>query len=206
MTSTETTPGSVAAAAARLQTELPLLEKQQQALELELVSVTKRLESARTALDALLAHCATYPSTTPMPTVDEESTGLDQQTSNRDAVDRGARPHSIGPEEPTSADSSAPNDQSNGVEKISAVDDHAPATVPHQAALEINDGAGLTEQVLKVLSMSGNRPVRARDIAQALGRDATSGSINAVRSTLDRLVATSRAHRAGRGLYQTPVS
>jgi hypothetical protein len=45
--------------------------------------------------------------------------------------------------------------------------------------------------------------VRARDVAAALGRDADSGSINAVRSTLDRLVASSRIQRVGRGLYRT---
>lgn len=65
---------------------------------------------------------------------------------------------------------------------------------------------GLTEQILEILSRSGSTPVRARDVASALGRDATPGSINAVRSTLDRLVGTSRAHRAGRGLYQAPQS
>ncbi|MFJ5228089.1 hypothetical protein [Streptomyces sp. NPDC088400] len=65
---------------------------------------------------------------------------------------------------------------------------------------------GLTEQILEILARSGSTPVRARDVASALGRDATPGSINAVRSTLDRLVGTSRAHRAGRGLYQAPQS
>ncbi|MEU3188895.1 hypothetical protein ABZ707_32545 [Streptomyces sp. NPDC006923] len=66
--------------------------------------------------------------------------------------------------------------------------------------------SGLTEQIVEILTKSGSTPVRARDVAQALGRDDTPGSINAVRSTLDRLVATSRAHRAGRGLYQAPTS
>ncbi|MFE1961122.1 hypothetical protein [Streptomyces sp. NPDC059479] len=61
---------------------------------------------------------------------------------------------------------------------------------------------GLTEQILAVLAGSADTPVRARDVAQALGRDESPGSINAVRSTLDRLVGSSRAHRAGRGLYQ----
>ncbi|MCL7377806.1 hypothetical protein [Streptomyces sp. 35G-GA-8] len=71
----------------------------------------------------------------------------------------------------------------------------APAPASEQAS-------GLTEQILAVLAASDGNPVRARDVAQELGRDGTPGSINAVRSTLDRLVGTSRAHRAGRGLYQ----
>ncbi|MFE2276474.1 hypothetical protein ACFXAE_04190 [Streptomyces sp. NPDC059454] len=39
-------------------------------------------------------------------------------------------------------------------------------------------------------------------MAAALGRDTDSGTINAVRSTLDRLVGTSRIRRSGRGLYR----
>ncbi|MEE1751552.1 hypothetical protein [Streptomyces sp. SP18CS02] len=70
------------------------------------------------------------------------------------------------------------------------------------AATVDNSGAGLTEQVLRVLSSSGDNAVRSRDVAQELGRDASSNSINAVRSTLDRLVATSRAQRVGPGLYR----
>jgi hypothetical protein len=52
----------------------------------------------------------------------------------------------------------------------------------------------------------GDRDVRARDVAAALGRDTDSGSINAVRSTLDRLVGTHRVQRTGRGLYRAPRS
>ncbi|MFE7570901.1 hypothetical protein ACFU76_28740 [Streptomyces sp. NPDC057539] len=75
----------------------------------------------------------------------------------------------------------------------------AAAVVPAPAS---EQASGLTEQILAVLAASDGKPVRARDVAQELGRDSTPGSINAVRSTLDRLVGTSRAHRAGRGLYQ----
>ncbi|MFJ4466510.1 hypothetical protein ACIP2X_03220 [Streptomyces sp. NPDC089424] len=63
-------------------------------------------------------------------------------------------------------------------------------------------GRGFTEQVIAVLSGDPGAALRARDVAEALGRAGSAGSINAVRSTLDRLVATSRAYRAGRGLYQ----
>ncbi|MFF7680430.1 hypothetical protein [Actinacidiphila glaucinigra] len=60
----------------------------------------------------------------------------------------------------------------------------------------------LTEQIMDFFERSGDTEVRARDVAAALGRDGDSGSINAVRSTLDRLVGTSRVDRAGRGLYR----
>ncbi|MFC8430102.1 hypothetical protein [Streptomyces sp. NPDC057253] len=64
----------------------------------------------------------------------------------------------------------------------------------------------LTEQILAYFAEVGDVEVRARDVAAALGRDADSGSINAVRSTLDRLVASSRVRRAGRGLYRAGSS
>ncbi|MGW1545037.1 hypothetical protein ACWCPM_33315 [Streptomyces sp. NPDC002309] len=60
----------------------------------------------------------------------------------------------------------------------------------------------LTEQILEYFATVGQADVRARDVAAALGRDTDSGSINAVRSTLDRLVGTSRIRRSGRGLYR----
>lgn len=60
----------------------------------------------------------------------------------------------------------------------------------------------LTEQILDFLGTAGGAEVRARDVAAALGRDRDSGSINAVRSTLDRLVGAGRIQRAGRGLYR----
>src|SRR5205823_4774923 len=43
----------------------------------------------------------------------------------------------------------------------------------------------LTEQILEYFEGAGDADVRARDVAAALGRDKDSGSINAVRSTLD---------------------
>ncbi|MFE2887362.1 hypothetical protein [Streptomyces sp. NPDC059272] len=60
----------------------------------------------------------------------------------------------------------------------------------------------LTEQIIDFFAHAADSEVRARDVAAALGRDTDSGSINAVRSTLDRLVGTSRIRRAGRGLYR----
>ncbi|MFE5239569.1 MULTISPECIES: hypothetical protein [unclassified Streptomyces] len=78
------------------------------------------------------------------------------------------------------------------------------AVAPTASAPAVADGGSLTEQVMEVVAASGHKALRARDVTEALGRELTAGSINTVRSTLDRLVATSRAHRAGRGLYQAP--
>ncbi|MGY3684025.1 hypothetical protein [Streptomyces sp. TE33382] len=60
----------------------------------------------------------------------------------------------------------------------------------------------LTEQILEYFAGVGDVEVRARDVAAALGRATDNSSINAVRSTLDRLVGTSRVRRTGRGLYR----
>ncbi|MFJ8780765.1 MULTISPECIES: hypothetical protein [unclassified Streptomyces] len=85
------------------------------------------------------------------------------------------------------------------------VDEH---TVPRASQTDADPDADkqygkLTEQVMAYFAEVGDTEVRAREVAAALGRDADSGSINAVRSTLDRLVASSRIQRAGRGLYRT---
>ncbi|MFE7711800.1 hypothetical protein ACFU6I_39985 [Streptomyces sp. NPDC057486] len=85
----------------------------------------------------------------------------------------------------------------------------AKARAPKKAAPAepaVDNSGSLTEMAMKVLASFGDTPVRARDVTKALGRELTPGSINTVRSTLDRLVGTSRAHRAGRGLYQAPAN
>ncbi|MGQ4386273.1 hypothetical protein [Streptomyces sp. SAS_270] len=81
------------------------------------------------------------------------------------------------------------------------------ALVTPAAAPQAEEQYGrLTEQIMAYFAQVGDAEVRAREVAAALGRDADSGSINAVRSTLDRLVAASRIQRAGRGLYRTKAS
>lgn len=64
----------------------------------------------------------------------------------------------------------------------------------------------LTNRIMEYFAGAGDVDVRARDVAAALGRDTDSGSINAVRSTLDRLVGASRLRRTGRGLYRAGTS
>ncbi|RMB84943.1 hypothetical protein [Streptomyces shenzhenensis] len=78
----------------------------------------------------------------------------------------------------------------------------------HAAAGTDTDGqkkyGTLTGQIMEYFAAVGDVDVRARDVAAALGRDSDSGSINGVRSTLDRLVGASRIRRTGRGLYRAP--
>ncbi|MFB7830952.1 hypothetical protein [Streptomyces sp. NPDC056056] len=98
----------------------------------------------------------------------------------------------------------APPRARRGKERPSAKKPRVTPT-PQQTPSATQGSTGLTEQVAAVLTQSPNSPMRARDVAKALGRDSSTGAINTVRSTLDRLVATSRADRAGRGLYQAPA-
>ena len=60
----------------------------------------------------------------------------------------------------------------------------------------------LTGQNLHHFAQIGDTDVRARDVAVASGRATDSGSIDAIRSTLDRLVGASRVRHTGRGLYR----
>ncbi|MGW5665480.1 hypothetical protein ACWEWG_36550 [Streptomyces sp. NPDC003758] len=83
--------------------------------------------------------------------------------------------------------------------------DASRARPDHEAEAEADSApkyGKLTEQILRYFAEVADTDVRARDVAAALGRDTDSGSINAVRSTLDRLVGTSRIRRVGRGLYR----
>lgn len=222
-------PGSIEATIDLLRSELPRLEERQQELEKELAAVTDRLESVRNALTALQTLSATGPARQPGtgsgPSVSAEA---ELATGPKAVTDpEKLPPAETGPspepqaEAPATPARRAPRKAATRTEgkqpakKTSqqkqprrsaktapAKRAKSPSAKKTTAATSGEEGTGLTEQVLGVLAESGGDPVRARDVNQALKRDDSPGSINAVRSTLDRLVATSRAHRAGRGLYQ----
>ncbi|MFI9612041.1 hypothetical protein ACIHCM_10195 [Streptomyces sp. NPDC052023] len=97
----------------------------------------------------------------------------------------------------------APEARTANEQAGSGQDAEAPVRSDASADADGNRKYGqLTEQILEYFATAGQADVRARDVAAALGRDTDSGSINAVRSTLDRLVGTSRIRRTGRGLYR----
>ncbi|WP_405594276.1 hypothetical protein OG741_01485 [Streptomyces sp. NBC_01410] len=233
MTTTANTPESITATTALLEEELPRLEEHQQMLEKELASVTDRLGSVRTALAALQALSGTAQLLTP--TSDAETVPPPASSADTETVSDTPAPPVTAQENSTSdatpersgtrasaarkgpAKKAATQKQSRRPAKKAA--SAKPAKAPKTAkpakttaakrttrAVAPTETGGLTEQVLAVLSKSGGKAVRARDVAEALGRDDTLNGINTVRSTLDRLVATSRAQRAGRGLYQAPAS
>ncbi|MFE3162640.1 hypothetical protein [Streptomyces sp. NPDC059224] len=168
----------VAVTAERLQEDLARLQMQKQALERELAAVVAHLGSVRQALSAF------------------ESLMRAPATAEEAEVAKGVAPQA----------------------DVAATDSASLATVPtprDQEPAGERDGESadgqkkygrLTEQIMEYFAGAGDIDVRARDVAAALGRDDDSGSINGVRSTLDRLVGASRIRRTGRGLYRAPRS
>lgn len=160
-----------------LQEDLDRLEAQKQALERELAAVVAHLGSVQRALSALQV-LMRDPSAGPADTAPEAEP---QQTP---------APRTDAPPEVTARTPAQ-------VRRISAADADAEGQKKY---------GRLTEQILDYFATVGDTDVRARDVAAALGRDTDSGTINAVRSTLDRLVGTSRIRRSGRGLYRAKRS
>ncbi|MFF7888741.1 hypothetical protein ACH40F_48640 [Streptomyces sp. NPDC020794] len=157
-----------------LQEDLARLEIQKQALERELAAVTAHLASVRLALGAL------------------QSLVTGSSAAAADAGRDDTRP--VEPARTVSADVA---------ETVADTDESREAAVPSDLDAASGKTYGkLTEQIVAYFAEAGDVDVRARDVASALGRDTDSGSINAVRSTLDRLVGTSRIRRTGRGLYR----
>ncbi|GAA1504639.1 hypothetical protein GCM10009730_04620 [Streptomyces albidochromogenes] len=235
MHSAATTPGSIEETTTLLEAELPRLEEHQQSLEKELAVVTERLESVRAALSALKALSQAPQMREPAVDAEPEAKPAPSASTEAELVtgpkaDSTAQAPRTPDDEPSAAAPAATRRRKSaktpaGTKRKSATSaakepKRRPAAKASQAksvkakptrktaaaAAPDEQSGGLTEQVVAVLARSGQSPVRARDVAQALGRDASTGSINAVRSTLDRLVATSRAQRAGRGLYQAPAN
>jgi hypothetical protein len=214
MTSATGTPNSVESTTALLQAELPRLEEHQQSLEKELAAVTERLESVRNALSALQAlslapgvrdQGAAAPDAPAVAGVESAPPAASpkKDAPAEEAPAAGAAPKKSAPKKRTPAKKTANPKRAKLDGAQGEAGKAAGAKKAQPAAASADDSAGgLTEQVLEVLAGAAGGSVRARDVAQVLGRDDSPGSINAVRSTLDRLVATSRADRAGRGLYQ----
>ncbi|MER5903257.1 hypothetical protein ABT150_24635 [Streptomyces mirabilis] len=166
-----------------LQAELARLELQKEALERELAAVVAHLGSVRRTLGA-------FESLLRAPAA-AASTG---STESAIAKHGQAAP----PAAPQAAVTSSESVGKTTERPVSA-DTGTDTDGPKQYGK-------LTEQIMEYFAEVGDLDVRARDVAAALGRDTDSGSINAVRSTLDRLVGTYRVQRTGRGLYRAPRS
>ncbi|MFD3586961.1 hypothetical protein [Streptomyces sp. NPDC058683] len=168
-----------------LQEDLARLQIQKQALERELAAVVAHLSSVRRALSAfeslMRAPAATEQVQVPKPVVPQAEIVSTESTKSAGIATTPAPRAQKSPSESEDADRPAPaGDDTDGQNKYGR----------------------LTEQIMEYFAAADDVDVRARDVAAALGRDSDSGSINGVRSTLDRLVGASRIQRTGRGLYR----
>ncbi|MET8329448.1 hypothetical protein [Streptomyces sp. NPDC005181] len=195
MVSVTHTAHNIEIATESLHEDLARLQVQKQALERELAAVVAHLGSVQKALSAL--------ETLMLNPAAAASTG----TAGAAAAEQGQAAAPVEPQ--TDSVSSEPAD----VATKSALRARKPESgkdAERVAAGTDTDGqkkyGKLTEQIMEHFAEVGDVDVRARDVAAALGRDSDSGSINGVRSTLDRLVSTSRVQRTGRGLYRAKRS
>ncbi|MFD6292858.1 hypothetical protein [Streptomyces sp. NPDC060205] len=178
-----------------LQGDLARLELQKRALERELAAVVAHLDSVQRALSALSVLMSDSPGATRSTPTGNTTTGNTDRHHTAEAVQE------VGPSraaEPPSEDT-APEESEGGQEKRTSRAPRAPRSKAPEPQQQYGQ---LTEQIIEYFAHIDDKEVRARDVAAALGRDTDSGAINAVRSTLDRLVGTSRIQRAGRGLYR----
>lgn len=158
-----------------LHEELARLELQKEALERELAAVVAHLGSVRRTLSA-------FEPLLPAPAAPQPAVTSPEST---DAATPSAAP--------TARKARSGKTTEHPVSAGTGTDTQGPKQY-----------GKLTEQIMEYFAEVGDSDVRARDVAAALGRDTDSGSINAVRSTLDRLVGTYRVQRSGRGLYRVP--
>ncbi|MET9110147.1 hypothetical protein [Streptomyces zhihengii] len=189
---------SIEITAENLQEEVLRLEAQRQALERELAAVVAHLGSVQQALAALQGLMVSPAASVPAP----------GRSAPEPLEPEPLEPGQAEPAEVPGTAAAAP--PAPGVRVRTSESEQERTRPTRRASERIAQDQGkygrLTEQIMEFFTGTGGAAVRARDVAAALGRDTDAGSINAVRSTLDRLVGTSRIQRAGRGLYRAQSS
>lgn len=197
MVSVTHTVRSIEITAENLQEEVHRLEAQRQALERELAAVVAHLGSVQQALAALQGLMQTASPAASGPATDSSA----PEPSEAEEVEPDGPPAAAAAPAGSAGSKGRARTSESGQERT------RPARRTSQRTTQDQGKYGrLTEQIMEFFAGTGGATVRARDVAAALGRDTDAGSINAVRSTLDRLVGTSRIQRAGRGLYRAHSS
>ncbi|MFD5721713.1 hypothetical protein [Streptomyces sp. NPDC127036] len=187
MASVSRTAHNVEITAESLQEDLSRLEVQKQALERELAAVVAHLSSVQRALGALEVLMLNPTSASAASARTEQAAPAVARQASSPAANGTVSTPTPKPESKSQSPSTS-EDQERSTSSTASADG--------------NSYGKLTEQIMAYFAQVGDSDVRARDVAAALGRDTNSGSINGVRSTLDRLVGASRVERAGRGLYR----
>ncbi|MEU1626717.1 hypothetical protein ABZ746_15605 [Streptomyces sp. NPDC020096] len=201
-----------------LEAELPRLEEQQHTLEKHLAAVTERMTAVRDALRSLQA----LSSASPLPEASAEAREVGAVTPSLPVVDEQRREVPVPAPRQTEEDtdeatavaaqdevSTDPAQDSEPAEgQRSARRSRKKSTKAAKASKKASPAKrmrGLSENIVACLQ-GAEGPLRAGEVNEALGRENTAGSVNSVRTALERLAAASRVQRVERGLYQTPQS
>ncbi|MCQ4079389.1 hypothetical protein NGB36_01895 [Streptomyces sp. RB6PN25] len=227
MATTTGTHSGIASTITALEAELPQLEHRQKSLENDLAAVTQRLEIVRTAvagLKALNGAPAPLPepastTTTPAtpaaaaaPAIAEPESALEEQTpSTASAKTVPAPRRAKGTKAPRAVKNSTAADGRDKTPKTTTPKKNetraarkatGTAKQDNPATTKRTRTPGLSKSIVAVLGKS-KKPLRAGEVNELLGREKTDGSVNSVRTALERLVVNHDIQRVGRGLYQT---
>lgn len=228
---TMNTHNDVASTIAALEVELPQLEEHQLELEKNLAAVTERLAAVRVALTSLkalnsapaplLESAAVQPEEDldAAPAAQAQPTAAKEETpdstsrpvpaprrSGDTKARRGAKtPKATAGRKKTTATTPAEQHEDRPTRNTGAgkKPKAAPAPAPTQAApaAKRTRTQGLSQSIVAVLAKANN-PLRAGEVNDILGREKTNGSVNSVRTALERLVVNQDIQRVGRGLYE----
>ncbi len=206
-----TTRTPIGSTIAQLEGELPQLEARQMSLEKDLRTAVERLTAVRAALHSLTALSKAPPAPTafastattaargpasrsvvpaPRATKSPAAVVVDEQK-------RHARKKTATPAKKTAAGKKPAPTAQKPARKRPRQQEGAKAT----PATTTVPAGGLAEAVYAVLA-GADAPMRAGDVNTVLGRTASAGRVNSVRSTLERLTGDRRVKRVGRGLYR----
>jgi hypothetical protein len=201
--------GGIQSTIEQLQSEIPGLQFRKQQLEQELAAATRCLEAAQTAVASLQSLYTAVPGATEPAVHEERAANLPrpQAAQGRPGVEDVPHRDTPAPAPPQPKRKTAPSKTTaskTASRKTGATAQRPASGTAKKAArkaVPAQRAKGLTDGVVKILE-EAKSAMKAGEVNQALGRPDTSGQIEAVRGTLERLVKTSRAQRAGRGLYQ----
>ena len=220
MAATNGTHSGIASTITDLEAELPQLEDTQRALETDLAAVTERLAALRTALTSLKA-LAGVPAPLPQPAAGQ-SVGevevvsmaplqpvTEEQASvpKPQAVPAPRRAVGVKTARRMKVSEPAVGRNKTGGETTGKHQDGRAARKPASSGAAGKDvpvkrtrTPGLSQSIVAVLA-NAKKPLRAGEVNEALGREKSNGSVNSVRTALERLVANQDIERVGRGLY-----
>ncbi|MFF7633071.1 hypothetical protein ACFZB9_07940 [Kitasatospora sp. NPDC008050] len=202
-----------------LNREVPLLEKERRRLEAELNSASERLDAARTALESLRSLAdAAFVQQAPAAKKSAVVADADKQPAPKAARTRTGASKAATAPKPAAAPKAEVVKAARATEKAAKkpraqkpapVKAKAPARATRKTAAAAAPAPvasasrvpGVSEAIVAHLTAAAG-PVKVREVAGALGRADTAAGMNTVRTSLERLVKSSRVQRVGRGTYQ----